>query len=74
MGPSGSGKSTLLQAIAGHLATPFSMTGKILIDNQSIDDKPPHLRGIGIMFQDALLFEHMTVEQNIIFAIQRLSI
>lgn len=71
MGPSGSGKSTLLQAIAGHLAAPFSMTGKILIDNQSIDDKPAHLRGIGIMFQDALLFEHMTVEQNIIFAMPK---
>ena len=68
MGPSGSGKSTLLQAIAGHLDTPFSFSGSILIDGVDLVSKPPHLRGVGVMFQDALLFEHMTVEQNIMFA------
>ena len=68
MGPSGSGKSTLLQAIAGHLEAPFSFTGSISIDGTDLANKPPHLRGVGFMFQDALLFEHMTVEQNILFA------
>jgi putative thiamine transport system ATP-binding protein len=68
MGPSGSGKSTLLQAIAGHLDTPFSFSGSILIDGTNLASKPPYLRGVGVMFQDALLFEHMTVEQNIMFA------
>ena len=68
MGPSGSGKSTLLQAIAGHLEAPFSFTGSISIDGTDLASKPPHLRGVGVMFQDALLFEHMTVEQNILFA------
>ena len=68
MGPSGSGKSTLLQAIAGHLEAPFSFTGSISIDGSDLASKPPHLRGVGVMFQDALLFEHMTVEQNILFA------
>ena len=68
MGPSGSGKSTLLQAIAGHLDTPFSFSGSILIDGTNLASKPPHRRGVGVMFQDALLFEHMTVEQNIMFA------
>ena len=68
MGPSGSGKSTLLQAISGHLDTPFSFSGSISIDGADLANKPPHLRGVGVMFQDALLFEHMTVEQNIMFA------
>jgi putative thiamine transport system ATP-binding protein len=68
MGPSGSGKSTLLQAIAGNLDTPFSFSGSISIDGMDLASKPPHLRGVGVMFQDALLFEHMTVEQNIMFA------
>ncbi|WP_269519614.1 ATP-binding cassette domain-containing protein [Alteromonas sp. BMJM2] len=68
MGPSGSGKSTLLQVIAGHLNTPFSFSGSILIDGTDLASKSPHRRGVGVMFQDALLFEHMTVEQNIMFA------
>ncbi|NDW16478.1 ATP-binding cassette domain-containing protein [Alteromonas genovensis] len=68
MGPSGSGKSTLLQAIAGHLDTPFSFSGSISIDGTNLASQPPHRRGVGVMFQDALLFEHMTVEQNIMFA------
>ncbi|MCG8498647.1 MAG: ATP-binding cassette domain-containing protein [Enterobacterales bacterium] len=68
MGPSGAGKSTLLQAIAGQLQAPFSLTGQIKINDVVINDIDAHLRRVGIMFQDALLFEHMTVGGNIAFA------
>ena len=56
MGPSGAGKSTLLQAIAGQLYEPFSVSGIIKINNNVINRKPAHLRKVGMMFQDALLF------------------
>ncbi|WOI39294.1 ATP-binding cassette domain-containing protein [Alteromonas sp. CI.11.F.A3] len=69
MGPSGSGKSTLLNAIAGQLTAPFSMTGSIYINDKCIDDMPAHKRGVGVLYQDPLLFEHMTVGQNIAFAL-----
>ncbi|MEC8229926.1 MAG: ATP-binding cassette domain-containing protein [Pseudomonadota bacterium] len=71
MGPSGSGKSTLLQAIAGQLSAPFDFTGRILLSGEDITHKPAHRRHIGVMFQDALLFEHMTVEENIAFAMPK---
>jgi putative thiamine transport system ATP-binding protein len=69
MGPSGSGKSTLLNAIAGQLTAPFSMTGSIYINNTCINGMPAHNRGVGVLYQDPLLFEHMTVGQNIAFAL-----
>lgn len=68
MGPSGAGKSTLLQAIAGQLKAPFSIAGQIIANGVVINDMDAHLRKVGIMFQDALLFEHMTVGENIAFA------
>lgn len=68
MGPSGAGKSTLLQAIAGQLHAPFRCSGSIKINNVAINNKDAHLRKVGMMFQDALLFEHMTVGENISFA------
>lgn len=68
MGPSGAGKSTLLQAIAGQLQAPFNLTGQIKINDVVINDVDAHRRKVGIMFQDALLFEHMTVGENIAFA------
>ena len=73
MGPSGAGKSTLLQAIAGQLYEPFSVSGIIKIDNNVINRKPAHLRKVGMMFQDSLLFEHMTVAENIAFAMPKTS-
>ncbi|MDO6566112.1 ATP-binding cassette domain-containing protein [Alteromonas sp. 1_MG-2023] len=69
MGPSGSGKSTLLNTIAGQLTAPFSMTGSIYINDKCINDMPAHKRGVGVLYQDPLLFEHMTVGQNIAFAL-----
>lgn len=67
-GPSGSGKSTLFRALSG-LARPSG--GTIRLDDETLFDSdrrifvPPHKRGIGLVFQDARLFPHWTVEENL---------
>jgi molybdate transport system ATP-binding protein len=69
-GPSGSGKTTLLNVIAG-LVRPQS--GTVRIDGQVLTDiaarviVPPSRRRIGYVFQDARLFPHMTVRQNLLY-------
>ena len=45
------------------------MTGSIYINDKCINDMPAHKRGVGVLYQDPLLFEHMTVGQNIAFAL-----
>lgn len=65
LGASGCGKTTLLKSIAGLLDTD---KGDILIDQESIVNLAPEKRGTVIVFQDLRLFPHMTVEQNISFA------
>jgi putative thiamine transport system ATP-binding protein len=73
MGPSGSGKSTLLAAIIGTLPREFAMQGRILLDGQEITSLPSDRRGVGILFQDDLLFPHMSVGANLAFGLaQRL--
>ncbi len=67
LGPSGSGKTTLLRIIAG-LESPD--TGSVTIDNQDITRQPPYNRGLGMVFQDFLLFPHRTVAENIIFPLK----
>ncbi|WP_428773906.1 ATP-binding cassette domain-containing protein [Vibrio sp.] len=69
MGPSGCGKSTLLDAIAGHLSAEFRYSGTITLDGQPLDDMPAHRRQVGILFQDDLLFPHLTVWENLAFAL-----
>jgi len=69
MGPSGCGKSTLLDTIAGHLSDDFTCSGNILVDEQRIDTLPAHQRRVGILFQDDLLFPHLTVWENLAFAL-----
>lgn len=69
MGPSGCGKSTLLSAIAGHLENFFSLSGEIRLDNRSLLELPAHLRHVGILFQDDMLFPHFTIWQNLAFAL-----
>ncbi len=71
MGPSGSGKSTLLACIGGFLDKAFDATGTILIDGEDMTGKSPQERHAGILFQDPLLFPHMSVGQNLLFAIPR---
>ena len=69
MGPSGCGKSTLLAAIAGTLAPSVNFQGHIWLDGNRIDPLPPEQRHVGILFQDALLFPHMNVRDNLLFAV-----
>jgi ABC-type Fe3+/spermidine/putrescine transport system ATPase subunit len=64
LGPSGSGKSTLLRCIAG-VQQPD--TGRITWNGDDLLAVPAHQRGIGLVFQDPLLFPHLTVGRNISF-------
>ena len=70
MGPSGAGKSTLLDYIGGTLAPVFDADGAIMIDGGRIDQRPPQKRDVGILFQDDLLFPHLSVGANLTFAIK----
>jgi len=69
MGPSGSGKSTLLSFIGGFLDSAFQAEGEVSIDGTNLLDLPPEARRAGILFQDPLLFPHMSVGANVAFAI-----
>ena len=69
MGASGVGKSTLLDAIAGHLPHGFRVTGKVLLDGRDITDLPAEKRGIGVLFQDAVMFPHLSVGDNLAFGL-----
>jgi putative thiamine transport system ATP-binding protein len=72
MGPSGSGKSSLLSCIGGDLPEAFTAAGDVLLNGQSLALQPPESRRIGRLFQDDLLFPHMTVGENLLFAVPRL--
>jgi len=69
MGPSGVGKSTLLSFVTGTLAQDFRATGRVLLDGEDITGLPPHRRKVGILFQDDLLFPHMSVGANLAFGL-----
>lgn len=70
MGASGSGKSSLLAFIAGFLDPAFRATGRVWIGDRDITDLPASERRTGILFQDPLLFPHMSVGENLLFAIR----
>ncbi|QFT94903.1 Spermidine/putrescine import ATP-binding protein PotA [Roseovarius sp. THAF9] len=67
LGPSGSGKTTCLMMLAGFETATH---GRILLDGVSINDIPPHKRGIGMVFQNYALFPHMTVAENLSFPLE----
>src|SRR6188508_3761951 len=67
LGPSGSGKTTLLRVVAG-LQAPDS--GRVLLDGVDLARTPPHLRGIGLVFQDHALFPHRDVAENVSFGLR----
>lgn len=69
MGPSGVGKSTLLAAVTGALAPPFAMTGRIRLDGVDVTALPAEARRIGILFQEELLFPHLSVGGNLAFGL-----
>ena len=73
LGPNGAGKSTLLRVLAG-LLRPDS--GRVAVGDAVWDDVPagthvpPHRRSVGMVFQDALLFPHLTVADNVAFGLR----
>ncbi|ALR76476.1 ATP-binding cassette domain-containing protein [[Enterobacter] lignolyticus] len=69
MGASGSGKSTLFAWMAGALPDAFSAEGELWLNGERRDTLPTHARHIGILFQDALLFDHFSVGQNLLLAL-----
>lgn len=71
LGPSGCGKSSLLNMICGTLPSSFNCTGRIFLHGEDITNLPAHRRQIGLQFQDHLLFSHMTVGENLAFALPR---
>ncbi len=69
MGPSGSGKSSLLAFVAGTLDAAFTAEGRVWIGPRDITALAPERRRIGILFQDDLLFPHLSVGGNLAFAL-----
>lgn len=70
MGPSGSGKSTLLAWLGGFLDRAFTAEGEARIAGASLAGLPPERRRLGILFQDDLLFPHLSVGDNIAFGLR----
>ena len=70
MGPSGIGKSTLLSVVTGTLPPAFTFTGRILLDGRDVTHTAPHRRMVGILFQDDLLFPHLSVGANLAFGLR----
>ncbi|MCA0920165.1 ATP-binding cassette domain-containing protein [Pseudooceanicola nanhaiensis] len=70
IGPSGSGKSTLFSCLAGHV-TPargcIRVAGRQIFDSTARINLRPARRGIGVVFQDGLLFPHMSVARNLAY-------
>jgi putative thiamine transport system ATP-binding protein len=69
MGPSGAGKSSLLAWLTGVLPSGLTGEGQALLDGVSVLRLPAHHRRLGILFQDDLLFPHMTVGENVAFGL-----
>ena len=73
-GPSGSGKSTIISAAAGLLRPDecrIAVDGQVLADTASGIWLPPERRRMGLVFQDARLFPHMSVATNLRFGLRR---
>ncbi len=64
VGPNGAGKSSILSAVAGLV----DATGAIVLGGTAVTEVPAERRGIGMLFQDFLLFPHLTVRDNVAFA------
>lgn len=65
LGPNGAGKTTALRALAG--LTPLSAGGHLRLDGADLDRTPPESRPVGVVFQDYLLFPHLTALDNVAF-------
>lgn len=71
MGPSGCGKSSLLAAIAGTLTAAIEMSGELTLAGHSLNQLPIERRGIGLQYQQDLLFPHLNVTGNLLFALPK---
>lgn len=67
LGRSGCGKTTLLKVLAGLIAPD---SGMVLVDNHPIQATPPEQRGVLYLYQEALLFPHLTVAENIAYGLR----
>src|SRR5437660_5505762 len=67
LGPSGCGKTTTLRCIAGFETL---SGGSITLHGERLDDKPPHRRDVGLVFQNYALFPHLSVFDNIAFGLR----
>jgi molybdate transport system ATP-binding protein len=66
VGRNGAGKTTALEAIAGTA----DASGRVILDGRSLSDLPPERRGIGVAFQDAMLFPKLSVLENVAFPLR----
>jgi len=69
MGPSGCGKSSLLAFLCGTLERCFAASGRVLLDGVDVTGLPPERRHMGILFQDDMLFPHLSVAENLAFGL-----
>lgn len=69
MGPSGSGKSALLAFLGGFLDPAFTAGGRLSIHGVDLTGMPAQNRGAGMLFQDPLLFPHLSVGGNLLFGL-----
>jgi len=67
LGPSGCGKTTTLRMIAGF---EFPTSGDIFLDGKTINDLPPHQRGMSMVFQSYAIFPHLNVYENIAYGLR----
>lgn len=71
LGASGCGKTTLLRMIAGFEGV---SSGEIVVDGYAMQDMPPHLRPVNMVFQNYAIFPHLNVRDNIAYGLRRMSI
>jgi len=73
LGPNGAGKTTLLRALAGLIPIRghVELEGEVLDDSRTRTHVPTEERRVGLVFQDHVLFPHMTVLQNVAFGLRR---
>ena len=64
IGPAGSGKTTLLETVAGVVKT---TSGRIMLGGEDLTAAPPERRRLGIVYQHAFLFPHLSVQQNVVY-------
>jgi molybdate transport system ATP-binding protein len=67
VGPNGAGKTTVLNVLAGHLDV---VRGSILLHGRQLVGLAPEARRVGVVFQDFLLFPHLTVADNVAYGIR----